>query len=71
MEASVFFLAFSFGIHIVMVNIGIALATLIPYLEWRARKLESNELLSNAKSLFKIYAATYALAGVFGTAFAV
>lgn len=71
MEVPVFFLAFSFGIHIIMVNIGIALATLIPYLEWKARKLSDNHLLSNTKTLFKIYAATYALAGVFGTAFTV
>lgn len=71
MGAPEFFLAFAFGIHILMVNIGIALATIIPFLEWKARKLSDTKLLSNAKNLFKIYAATYGLAGVFGTAFTV
>ncbi len=71
MGVSEFFLAFVFGIHIVMVNIGIALATLIPYLEWKSLKLGDNKLLENAKRLFKIYAATYGIAGVFGTAYTV
>lgn len=71
MEVTVAFLSFTFGIHILMVNLGIALATIIPYLEWKARKLSDENLLSNAKSLFKIYAVTYGLAGVFGTAFTV
>lgn len=65
------FVAFVFGVHLVMVNIGIALATLIPYLEWKARKLSDDTLLKNARDIFRIYAATYGLAGVFGTAYTV
>ena len=64
------FLALSFGLHIVMVNLGIGLAWLVPYLKWRADR-GSREYESIARSLMRFYAATYGLAGVFGTAFTV
>ncbi len=71
MSAPVFFLALVFGIHIVAVNIGIALATVVPYLKWRAARLRDSALEGVARELFRVYAATYALAGVMGTAFTV
>lgn len=71
MDAPVFLLALAFGIHIVMVNLGIGLATLVPYLRWRAGKTGDEGLDSIAKELMRFYAATYAVAGVFGTAFTV
>ncbi len=71
MDVPITFVALAFGLHIAMVNLGIALATLVPYFKWRAEKLGNNGLLKAARSLMKFYAATYALAGVFGTAFTV
>jgi len=64
------FLAFTFGIHIVMVNLGIGLAWLVPYFKRRAESGE-RELEDVAKTLMRFYAATYGVAGVFGTAFTV
>ena len=64
------FLALTFGIHITMVNLGIGLAWIVPYLKWRADKGE-RELESVARALMRFYAATYGVAGVFGTAFTV
>ncbi len=71
MEVSVFFLALVFGIHIVAVNVGMALATLIPILKRRAESRGDSQLMETARGLFRIYAATYGLAGVMGTAFTV
>jgi len=71
MEVPVLFMALVFGIHIVWVNIGIALATLIPLLKRRADVSGNLELKEMARGLFRIYAATYAIAGVMGTAFTV
>jgi len=70
-EAPVFFLALVFGIHIVAVNVGIALATLVPILKRRAELSGDARLAETARGLFRIYAATYGLAGVMGTAFTV
>ena len=64
------FLALTFGLHITMVNLGIGLAWIVPYLKWRADKGEK-ELESVARALMRFYAATYGVAGVFGTAFTV
>ncbi len=64
------FLALTFGLHITMVNLGIGLAWVVPYLKWRADRGE-RELESVARALMRFYAATYGVAGVFGTAFTV
>ncbi|QOJ79055.1 cytochrome ubiquinol oxidase subunit I [Infirmifilum lucidum] len=71
MGISIFFLALVFGIHIVAVNVGIALATLVPILKRRAESTGDSQLVEASRGLFRIYAATYALAGVMGTAFTV
>ena len=71
MNPPVLFLALVFGLHIVAVNIGIALATVIPFLKRRATKTGDKALEEAARGLFKIYAVTYGLAGVMGTAFTV
>ncbi len=71
MEASVLFMAFTFGIHIVLVNLGIAFSTLVPYLKWRGEKSGDSGLVKVSRELMRFYAATYALGGVFGTAFTV
>ncbi|GEM_PF-570125 len=64
-------LAFMFGWHIAMVNLGIGLAWLVPYLKNKAVKENDRDLERAARSLMRFYAATYGLAGVFGTAFTV
>jgi len=64
-------LAFVFGWHIAMVNLGIGLAWLVPHLKHRAVRHGDRELERIARSLMRFYAATYGLAGVFGTAFTV
>ncbi|ALL01312.1 cytochrome bd-type quinol oxidase, subunit 1 [Pyrodictium delaneyi] len=64
------FLAFTFGIHVVMVNLGIGLAWLVPYFKMRAERGE-REFEDVARTLMRFYAATYGVAGVFGTAFTV
>ncbi len=71
MEASVLFMAFAFGIHIALVNLGIAFSTLVPYLKWRGEKSGDPGLVEVSRELMRFYAATYALGGVFGTAFTV
>lgn len=71
MVPQVFYIALVFGIHIVAVNLGIALSTMIPFLKRRADLSGDRELGDLTKSIFRIYAATYALAGVMGTAFTV
>ncbi len=63
-------LALVFTIHITMVNLGMGLAWLIPYIKWRADRGEK-ELEKPAKSLMRFYAATYGVGGVFATAFTV
>lgn len=71
MEQSVFWIALSFGVHIAMVNLGIFLAIIVPYLKYRADKTGDEGLDQVAYRLMKFYAATYAIAGVYGTAFTV
>ncbi len=66
-----YFLAFVFGLHIVLVNLGIALSTSIPILKRLGEKRRNPLYVSTARELMGFYAATYALAGVFGTAFTV
>ncbi len=71
MIPQVYFIALVFGIHIVAVNLGMALATIVPLLKRKA-DLTGNERLDGiARGIFRIYAATYAIAGVMGTAFTV
>ena len=71
MEQSIFWIALSFGVHIAMVNLGIFLAVFVPYLKYKADKTGDKGLDSVAYKLMKFYAATYALAGVYGTAYTV
>jgi len=71
MEQTVFWLAFTFGLHIAMVNLGIFLSIFVPYFKYKADKTGDEGLEKVAYKLMKFYAATYAVAGVFGTAFTV
>ena len=71
MEITVFWLALTFGLHIVMVNLGIFLALFVPYLKMKADKENDKALDAVAYKLMRFYAATYGLAGVFATAFTV
>ncbi len=66
-----YFLALVFGLHIVMVNLGIAFSTVIPLLKRSGEKSGKELYVRTAKQLMNFYSATYALAGVFGTAFTV
>ncbi len=70
-EMAVFWLAFSFGIHIVLVNLGIGISVLAPLLKALSERWGRPELREEAYRLLRFYAATYALGGVFGTAFTV
>ncbi len=63
------FLALTFGLHIVLVNLGIGLSTTIPFMKRAGRSDEY--LLKTSRKLMKFYAATYGLGGVLGTAFTV
>jgi cytochrome d ubiquinol oxidase subunit I len=65
------FLALAFGLHIVMVNLGIAFSTVIPLLKREGERKKDELYLRTSRQLMNFYAATYALAGVFGTAFTV
>jgi len=69
--SSVFWLAFNFGIHIVMVNLVIGLAVLVPLLKYLGMKRNDQLTVDIARRLMKYYAVTYGVAGVFGTAFTV
>ena len=71
MEITVFWLALTFGLHIVMVNLGIFLALFVPYLKMKADKQNDKALDAVAYKLMRFYAATYGLAGVFATAYTV
>ncbi len=71
MEITVFWLALTFGLHIVMVNLGIFLALFVPYLKMKADKENDKALDAVAYKLMRFYAATYGLAGVFATAYTV
>ncbi len=69
--SSIFWLAFNFGIHIVMVNLVIGLAVIVPLLKYLGVKRGDQLTVNMARRLMKYYAATYGIAGVFGTAFTV
>lgn len=71
MIPQVYYVALVFGIHVVAVNLGIALSTVTPLLKRRADLSGNSKLDELAKRIFRVYAATYALAGVMGTAFTV
>ena len=71
MEAGVFWLAFTFGIHIVLVNLGIGISVIAPILKELGLRRSDDKLVLEAYRLLRFYAATYALGGVFGTAFTV
>lgn len=62
--ATVGWLAFTFGAHILMVNIGVFLALVVPILKWKADNSGDTSLASTARMLFRFHAATYAVAGV-------
>ncbi|AFZ70206.1 cytochrome bd-type quinol oxidase, subunit 1 [Caldisphaera lagunensis DSM 15908] len=68
---SVFWLAFNFGIHIVLVNIIIGLAILVPLFKYLGIKRNDTDLITLSRKMMKWYAVTYGIAGVFGTAFTV
>ncbi len=68
---TVFWLALTFGLHIMLVNLGIFLALYVPYLKWKADKEGDEGLEKVAYKLMRFYAATYGVAGVFATAFTV
>ena len=69
--SSVFWLAFNFGIHIVMVNLVIGLAVLVPLLKYLGSRRGDQLTVEMSRRLLRYYAITYAVAGVFGTAFTV
>ena len=71
MMESVFWLAFTFGFHIVLVNVVITLGILAPYLRWRSLKENDSGLERVAREVTRMLAATYALGGVFATAYTV
>jgi cytochrome d ubiquinol oxidase subunit I len=71
MEITVFWLALTFGIHIVMVNLGIFLALTVPYFKHKAEVTGDKALEKVAWKMMRFYAATYGVAGVFGTAYTV
>ncbi len=65
------FIALVFGLHIMLVNIDVGLGVYIPLLKREGEKHNKPELVFEAKRLMNYYAATYATAGVFATAFTV
>lgn len=69
LNAATFWLALTFGAHIMMVNLSIGLSPLIVY--YRNKAVKEPKFESVARSLARFYAATYGVAGVFGTAFTV
>ncbi|MCE4599656.1 MAG: cytochrome ubiquinol oxidase subunit I [Desulfurococcales archaeon] len=71
MEPGVVWLSISFGLHIVLVNLGVGISIVAPILRVLAYKRDSENLEREAYRLTRFYAATYAIGGVFGTAFTV
>ncbi len=65
------FLALTFGLHILLVNLAIGLSTVIPLMKRAGEKSGNDELILTSRKLMKFYAATYGLGGVLGTAFTV
>ncbi len=66
-----FLIPFVFGVHIALVNLDIGLSTAIPLMKWTGEKKGDGFLVERSKTLMRYYAGTYAIAGVFGTAFTV
>ena len=71
MEPGVFWLSLTFGLHIVLVNLGVGISIIAPVLRLLARLRGDEDLDREAYRLTRFYAATYAIGGVFGTAFTV
>ncbi len=71
MEPGVFWLSLTFGLHIVLVNLGVGISIVAPILRLLARLRGDEDLDREAYRLTRFYAATYAIGGVFGTAFTV
>ena len=71
MEPGVVWLSISFGLHMVLVNLGVGISIVAPILRVLAYKRDSENLEREAYRLTRFYAATYAIGGVFGTAFTV
>ncbi|MDP8002967.1 MAG: cytochrome ubiquinol oxidase subunit I [Caldisphaera sp.] len=68
---SVFWLAFNFGIHIVLVNLVIGLAIMVPLFKYLGLKRNDSDLVDLSRKMMKWYVVTYGVGGVFGTAFTV
>lgn len=60
-----------FGIHIVLVNIDMGLAVLIPLLKRLGEKWEKPRFVDHARAMMQYLAVIYASAGVFATGFTV
>jgi len=71
MSSAIFLLALVFGLHVAMVNLGMTLSTVVPLLKRRAEIRKDSAMLNVSRELMRFYGATYAIAGVFGTAFTV
>ncbi len=65
------FLAVTLGLHVMLVNLGIGLSAVIPFMKRKGEREGDEYLLKTSRNLMKFYASAYALAGVFGTAFTV
>ncbi|MEB3788254.1 MAG: cytochrome ubiquinol oxidase subunit I [Desulfurococcales archaeon] len=71
MEPGVVWLTVTFGLHIALVTLGVGISLIAPAMRLIARRRGDDTLLEEAYRLVRFYAATYALGGVFGTAFTV
>jgi len=69
LNAATFWIAFTFGAHIMMVNLSIGLSPLMVY--YRNKAVGDKRFEGVARTLARFYAATYGVAGVFGTAYTV
>ncbi len=70
-EPGVVWLTVSFGLHIALVTLGVGISLVAPAMRLLAQRRGDKTLLEEAYRLVRFYAATYALGGVFGTAFTV
>lgn len=69
LNPATFWLAFTFGAHIMMVNLSVGLPPLMVYYRNKGKNDPRFEYV--ARSMTRVYAAIYGLAGVFATAFTV
>ncbi|MEB2837322.1 MAG: cytochrome ubiquinol oxidase subunit I [Desulfurococcales archaeon] len=69
LNPATFWLAFTFGAHIMMVNLSVGLPPLMVY--YRNKGVRDPRFEYVARSMTRVYAAIYGLAGVFATAFTV